>query len=322
MDNNLPRLTERLLQSYRNLGGINNIEIVNVPSKRAVGAICEELLQILFPGFHDERPIQSSELADITAGRLAALGARLEGEICKALRTRMPGAPGEDCPHDLAQEIYQSFLEQVPAVREVLRTDVEAAYEGDPAVHNREEIIVAYPFLEAVAIQRLAHLLYTRGLPLIPRMMTEWAHGRTGIDIHPGARIGTHFFIDHGTGVVIGETSVIGHHVRFYQGVSLVARSFVKDAEGHLVKSGKRHPDVGDHVVIYANTIVLGGDTVVGSRSTIGGNVFLTHSVPPDSLVYYEETQLRIIDKKRHRAEAAAAASEGAPDLAGWSYDI
>ena len=318
MDNNLPRLTERLLQSYRNLGGINNIEIVNVPSKRAVGAICEDLLQILFPGFHDERPILSSELADITAGRLASLGSRLEAEVCKALRNRLPGAPGEDCPHDLAREIYLSFLEQVPVVREVLRTDVEAAYEGDPAARNREEIIVAYPFLEAVAIHRLAHILYREGLPLIPRMMTEWAHGRTGIDIHPGARIGTHFFIDHGTGVVVGETSVIGHHVRFYQGVSLVARSFAKDAEGHLVKGGKRHPDVGDHVVIYANTIVLGGDTVVGSRSTIGGNVFLTHSVPPDSLVYYEETQLRIMDKTKPRGVAA----DGTANTAGLTYEI
>ncbi len=320
MDQNLPRLTERLLQSYRHLGGINNIEIVNVPSKRAVGAICEDLLQILFPGFHDERPILSSELADITAGRLAALGARLDAEICKALRTRMPGKPDEDCPHELAREIYLAFLEQIPAVREVLRTDVEAAYEGDPAVRNREEIIVSYPFVEAVAIQRLAHVLYRRNLPLIPRMMTEWAHGRTGIDIHPGARIGTHFFIDHGTGVVVGETSVIGHHVRFYQGVSLVARSFAKDAEGHLVKGGKRHPDIGDHVVIYANTIVLGGDTVVGSRSTIGGNVFLTHSVPPDSLVYYEETQLKIIDKTAHRAAADGSDKAGPP--AGLSYEI
>lgn len=321
MDQNLPRLTERLLQSYRHLGGINNIEIVNVPSKRAIGAICEELLQILFPGFHDERPILSRELAEITADRLASLGARLETEIRKALRTRLPGKPGEDCPHELAQEIYLGFLEQVPAVREVLRTDVEAAYEGDPAVLNREEIIVAYPFLEAVAIQRLAHLLYKKRLPLIPRMMTEWAHGRTGIDIHPGATIGTHFFIDHGTGVVIGETSVIGHHVKLYQGVSLVARSFAKDAEGHIIKGGKRHPDVGDYVTIYGNTIVLGADTVVGSRSTIGGNVFLTHSVPPDSLVYYEETQLKIVDKKRPRASAASS-RDGTAESAGLTYEI
>ena len=311
MDQTLSRLTARLLNSYRHVGGINNIEVVNVPSKRAIGAICEGLLQLLFPGFHDEKPILSSELHEITIERVTRITERLNEEICKSLRTRIPGG----CPRELATEISTAFLGELHTVREVLRTDLEAAYEGDPAAQSYEEIIVAYPSIEAVSIQRLAHLLYRRDLPLIPRMMTEWAHARTGIDIHPGARIGPYFFIDHGTGVVIGETSVIGSWVKLYQGVSLVARSFQKDEQGRIVKGGKRHPDVGDHVTIYANATVLGADTHVGSGSTIGGNVFLMQSVPPDSLVIYEETQLKILPKKRKPSPVDQPPGD-------WSFDI
>ena len=311
MDHNLPRVTARLLNSYRHVGGINNIEVVNVPSKHAVGAMCEELLQLLFPGFHDEKPFLSGELHAITERRVQKLTDHLSEEILKSLRTRLPGG----CSRERAHEIVFAFLDELPAVRDLLRTDVEAAYEGDPAATSLEEIIVAYPSIETVAIQRLAHVLYRMDLPLIPRMMTEWAHARTGIDIHPGARIGPYFFIDHGTGVVIGETSVIGAWVKLYQGVSLGARSFQKDAAGRLVKGGKRHPDLGDHVIIYANTTVLGADTVVGANTTVGGNVFLTHSVPPDSLVIYEETQLKIMPKK-DKASASGRAQEEI------SYDI
>ena len=311
MDKILSRVTARLLTSYRHVGGINNIEVVNIPSKRAIGAICEDLLQLVFPGFHDEKPFLSDELPDITSRRVESLGRRLSDEICKSLRSRRPGG----CPSEMSQEIAFSFLEELPAVREILRTDVEAAYQGDPAAASFEEIIVAYPFIETVAVQRMAHVLYRKELPLIPRMMTEWAHSRTGIDIHPGARIGPYFFIDHGTGVVIGETSVIGSWVKLYQGVSLVARSFQKDDQGRIVKGGKRHPDVGDHVTIYANTTILGADTIVGSGSTIGGNVFLLHSVPPDSLVFYEETQLKILPKKHHAPAAAAEEDRGFYDI-------
>jgi serine O-acetyltransferase len=162
---------------------------------------------------------------------------------------------------------------------------------------HREEVILSYPFIEAIAIQRLAHRLYLYGAPVVPRMMTEWAHSRTGIDIHPGASIGTHFFIDHGTGVVIGETCEIGNHVKLYHGVTLGARSFVKDESGHIVKGGKRHPDVEDNVTIYPNSTILGGETVIGANSTIGANVFLMQSVPADSLVVYEEKQLVIRNK-------------------------
>jgi serine O-acetyltransferase len=188
-------------------------------------------------------------------------------------------------------------------VRELLRADIEAAFEGDPAVLYSEEIILSYPFIEAIAIQRLAHILYLAGTPIIPRMMTEWAHSRTGIDIHPGAKIGSHFFLDHGTGVVIGETCVIGNRVKLYHGVTLGARSFAKDEAGRLVKGGKRHPNVGDNVTIYPNSTILGGETIIGANSTIGANVFLMQSVPPDSLVIYEEKQLVVRNKSARKNE-------------------
>ncbi len=311
MDQTLLRLTARLLHSYRHVGGINNIEVVNVPSKRAIGTICEGLLQLLFPGFHDEKPILSTELQEITAGRVADIAERLNEEICKSLRTQVPGG----CPRELAADYVITFLEDLHPVREILRTDVEAAYEGDPAAQSYEEIIVAYPSVEAVAIQRLAHLLYRKHLPLIPRMMTEWAHARTGIDIHPGAQLGPYFFIDHGTGVVIGETCVLGSHVKLYHGVTLGAKSFQKDGQGHILKGGQRHPRVEDGVTIYPNSTVLGGETVVGAGSTIGGNVFLMHSVPPGSLVIYEETQLKILPKKGKPSSAELPHGD-------WSFDI
>jgi serine O-acetyltransferase len=197
----------------------------------------------------------------------------------------------------------EKFCQSLPEVREWLRADIETAYESDPAALRPEEIILSYPFIEAISIQRLAHRLHQLGAPLIPRMMTEWAHSRTGIDIHPGAAVGSHFFIDHGTGVVVGETCRIGNRVKLYHGVTLGARSFAKDESGHLVKGGKRHPDVQDNVTIYPNATILGGETVVGANSTIGANVFLMHSVPPNSLVVYEEKQLSILDKtKREKA--------------------
>jgi len=187
------------------------------------------------------------------------------------------------------------FLSKLPVIRELLQTDAEAAYKGDPAALNKEEVIVAYPFIEAIAVQRLAHQLHLQEIALIPRIMTEWAHSRTGIDIHPGAKIGSHFFIDHGTGTVIGETCELGNHVKLYHGVSLVAKSL---SAGQLLRGVKRHPTVEDHVTIYAGATIIGGDTVIGQGSTIGANVFLMHSVPPGSLVVYEEVNLKILNKQ------------------------
>jgi len=187
----------------------------------------------------------------------------------------------------------------LPGVRALLSTDIEAAFTGDPAAQSREEIIVAYPGIEAVAVHRMAHELYRRDVPLVPRIMAEWAHSRSGMDIHPGAQIGSHFFVDHCTGAVIGETCVIGHHVKLYQGVGLVARSL---AAGQALRGQKRHPTLEDHVTIYANATIVGGDTIIGTGSTIGANVFLMHSIPAQSLVLLDDVRVRVMNK-RERAE-------------------
>ena len=288
-----------LLDSYDKIGGLNHNDSVNLPSKRAVGQICEDLLQILFPGFHDDDAVEPEALPALTRARLVSLARRLEEQVRRGVRVGNPRKPTGRTP-----PIIKKFLETLPAVRELLRTDIEAAFLGDPSTLHRDEVLLSYPCIEAIAIQRLAHVLHTAGAPIVPRMMTEWAHGRTGIDIHPGARLGRYFFIDHGTGVVIGETCRLGDHVKLYHGVTLGARSIAKDDDGHAVKSIKRHPDVEDHVTIYPNTTILGGDTVIGARSTIGANVFLLHSLPPDSLVIYEEKQVVIRDKNARKGPA------------------
>ena len=212
---------------------------------------------------------------DLTArGAVGEIAADLQKEIALL-------CPGRD-----AKEIVDDFVAALPEVRRLVETDVQAAYDGDPAATSRMEVVMAYPGLYAVTIHRLAHVLYKLKVPIIPRVMSELAHSKTGIDIHPGATIGERFFIDHGTGVVIGETTVIGRNVRLYQGVTLGGLSFDKDASGALVKGLKRHPNIEDNVVIYANATILGGDTTIGHDSEIGGNVWIKESVPPNSRVY------------------------------------
>ena len=289
MDENLGHITDAILRSYATGGGINHVDGANLPSKRAITTICEDLLQLLFPGFHDADPIHSAHLPRLTAHRVFSISERVTEEICKSLRVQSPS-----CPTEQAAFLAHQFMGGIPRVRQLLATDVEAAFEGDPAAGGSDEIILSYPFIEAIAIQRAAHVLYALEVPLIPRMMTEWAHSRTGIDIHPGANIGSHFFIDHGTGVVVGETSIIGHHVKLYQGVSLIARSL---AGGQALRGQRRHPTLENHVTIYANATIMGGDTTVGAGSTIGASVFLTHSVAPRSLVLAEGHGVRVLDK-------------------------
>lgn len=213
-------------------------------------------------------------------GDLTARGA--VGEIAADLQKEIALL----CPNRDAKEIVDEFLAALPEVRRLVETDVQAAYDGDPAATSRMEVVMAYPGLYAVTIHRLAHILYKLKVPIIPRVMSELAHSKTGIDIHPGATIGERFFIDHGTGVVIGETTVIGRNVRLYQGVTLGGLSFDKDASGALVKGLKRHPNIEDNVVIYANATILGGTTTIGHDSEIGGNVWIKESVPPYSRVY------------------------------------
>jgi serine O-acetyltransferase len=288
-------LTERLLASYSCCGGINHVDGKNLPSRNAIFGITADLLRLLFPGFFDESPIHSSEIGAITSDLLDHVLARLEEEIRKSLEyARPPGVPDAELP-DFARALTLRFLGKLPHVRELLQTDTEAAFNGDPAAFSKEEVIVAYPFIEAISVQRLAHELYLDNVPLIPRIMTEWAHARTGMDLHPGARIGTHFFVDHCTGTVVGETTIIGNHVKMYQGVGLVARSL---AAGQALRGQKRHPTLGDRVTVYAGATIIGGDTVVGEGSTIGASVFLTTSVPANSLVIQEATNVRVIPKK------------------------
>jgi serine O-acetyltransferase len=297
MDSMTRDAVDELLQTYSETGGINYLDAAaTLPSRLAIEAACAELMSLMFPGFRSEALVSSEDLADTTRTRIRNLQARLKNEICRSLGR----IPADQATDRQADDILRCFMSDLPKMRKLLWTDIDAAYEGDPAAKSYEEIILAYPALEAIAIYRMAHLLYEK-VPLIPRIMTEWAHSRTGIDIHPGARIGSHFFIDHGTGVVIGETTEIGSRVKLYHGVTLGARSFQKDEHGKIKKGGKRHPKVEDDVTIYPNSTVLGGETVIGARSTIGGNVFLVQSVPPDSLVYYEEKQLKIVPKRKHK---------------------
>jgi len=293
--NTIPaELIEPMLESYREVGGINHLDGVNLPSKSAIAQITLDLLRLLFPGFFGERPVSSTELRSITTDLICSIDRRLEVEVFKSLEyAPPPDAAGRDL-QTLARHVTRDFLAQMPRTRELLQTDAEAAYQGDPAALSEDEVIVAYPCIEAISVQRLAHELYLRNVALLPRIMTEWAHGRTGIDLHPGARIGTHFFIDHGTGTVVGETCVIGNHVKMYQGVGLVARSL---AGGQQLRGKRRHPTIEDHVTIYAGATIVGGETVIGEGSTIGANVFLLESVPPRSLVVYDGLTVRVLSK-------------------------
>jgi len=288
------KLTNELVASYAKVGGINHLDGKNLPSKRVVTALTCDLLRLLFPGFFDEKLIHSSEIKVETAALLDSVLGTLEDEIRKSLEYRTPeGLAKKDIPAE-AQKIALEFLGSLPRVREILQTDVEAAFSGDPAAASKEEIIVSYPFIEAISVQRLAHELYLKNVALIPRIMAEWAHARTGMDLHPGARIGSHFFVDHGTGTVVGETASIGNHVKMYHGVTLGAKS---TAAGQGLRGKKRHPTIEDRVTIYPGATILGGDTVIGAGSTIGGNVFIMNSVQPNSLVIYDGLDMRVLSK-------------------------
>jgi serine O-acetyltransferase len=290
----LTQLTERLIASYECAGGINHVDGKNLPSKHVIADITIDLLRLLFPGFFDEAPIHSSEIEAVTLALLGSVLKRLKNEIQKSLEYAPPSGMADEDLSEIAHVFTLKFLGSLPRVRELLQTDTEAAFNGDPAAYSQEEVIVAYPFVEAIAVQRLAHELYLANIPLVPRIMTEWAHTRTGMDLHPGARIGTHFFVDHCTGTVVGETAVIGNHVKMYQGVGLVAKSL---AAGQALRGQKRHPTIEDRVTIYAGATIIGGDTVVGAGSTIGASVFLTSSVPANSLVIMEATNVKVLPK-------------------------
>ena len=288
------KLTNELVASYARLGGINHLDGKNLPSKRAIADITCDLLRLLFPGFFDEKLIHSSEVKVETAALLDSVLGKLEDEIRESLEYNPPkDLPKKDITKT-ANKLTAEFLGKLPDIREILQTDVEAAFAGDPAALSKEEVLVSYPFIEAIAVQRLAHELYLKNVALIPRIMGEWAHAHTGMDLHPGAKIGTHFFVDHGTGTVVGETAVIGNHVKMYHGVTLGAKS---TAGGQALRGKKRHPTIEDRVTIYPGATILGGETVIGAGSTIGGNVFIMDSVAPNSLVIYDGLDMRVLNK-------------------------
>jgi serine O-acetyltransferase len=294
------QITERLAASYNQVGAINQLDGKNLPSKHAIELITRDLLRLLFPGFFGEKVVHSSEIKTETGLLVAAVLGNLETEIGKSLEYHPPPELPKKDLRPVAHTYTIEFLSSLPRLRDLLQTDIEAAFSGDPAALSKEEVIVAYPFIEAIAVQRLAHELYLKNIPLIPRIMTEWAHARTGMDLHPGARIGTHFFVDHCTGTVIGETSEIGDHVKMYQGVGLVAKSL---SAGQQLRGLKRHPTIEDRVTIYAGAMIIGGDTVVGEHSTIGANVSLAVSVPAYSLVIQEEANVKVMSKKDRKKE-------------------
>jgi len=261
---------------------------VNLPGTAAITAVLEKLLGVLYPGCHGQSPVAHDSCHLQLKGTLEQIATELYDQSHRTLEYACKRAKCISCGDcaEQARKTVTALLDGLPAIRDMLQEDIQAAYEGDPAARTTMEIVMSYPGLYAITVHRLAHALYQQGLPLIPRVMSEHAHARTGIDIHPGASIGSGFFIDHGTGVVIGETCRIGRRVKLYQGVTLGALSFAKDETGALVKGVKRHPDVEDNVVIYAGATILGGDTIIGRDSVIGGNVWLIHSVPPGSKVY------------------------------------
>jgi serine O-acetyltransferase len=290
----LTELTNELIASYARVGGINHLDGKNLPSKTKITCITMDLLRLLFPGFFEEQLVHSSEIKAKTIGLLDSVQGNLEDEIRKSLEYNPPANLSKKDLGNAAHEMTMEFLHNLPRIRELLQTDTEAAFNGDPAALSKEEIIVAYPFIEAIAVQRLAHELYFKNIPLIPRIMTEWAHGRTGMDLHPGAKIGSHFFVDHGTGTVVGETCEIGNHVKLYHGVTLGAKS---TSGGQQLRGTKRHPTIEDRVTIYPGATILGGETVIGAGSTIGGNVFIMDSVAPNSLVIYDGLDMRVLSK-------------------------
>ena len=296
------KLTNELVASYARVGGINHLDGKNLPSNHAITAIAQNLLRLLFPGFFDEKPIHSSEIKVATAELLDAVLGALEDEIYKSLEYNPPPELPRKSLRSAAHSLTLEFLESLPRLREVLQTDMAAAYDGDPAARSKEEVLVSYPFVEAIAVQRLAHELYLKNIALIPRIMTEWAHSRTGMDLHPGAQIGSHFFVDHCTGTVVGETAIIGDHVKLYHGVTLGAKS---TSAVEQLRGKKRHPTIEDRVTIYPGATILGGETVIGAGSTIGGNVFLMESVAPNSIVLYDAPEARVLSKSDRKKKAA-----------------
>ncbi len=287
VETGLPRLVDDVIRNYETFGGMDHLEGKDLPSKTVVIAVLEDFLTVFFPGYLGKMEITKSNVKYTIGNTFTSIYARLTVEVEKSLKhicRRIKECPSDIC-HSRAQVVVKELLLKIPEIRELLNGDVQAAFEGDPAAMSREEVILSYPYVLAITTYRIAHELYLRGVPLIPRIMSEHVHSLTGIDIHPGAKIGKSFFIDHGTGVVIGETTEIGNNVKIYQGVTLGALSFPKDEEGHIIKGRKRHPTVGNNVIIYSGATLLGPEAVIGDNVVIGGNVWITQPVPSNTRI-------------------------------------
>lgn len=282
MVSNLDERIDRILDSYTEHGGINLADAQNFPNRESVVAVLTDLENVIFPGFREDYSLDRESLRFVIGERLHRIVKNLTNEVLKAIKyiCTISGRDGTGC-YKYSEQIVLSLIDEIPEFRRLSCTDAKAALDGDPAARSSEEVILSYPGLEALLVHRIAHFLYSRGVPIIPRIMSEYVHGRTGIDIHPGSTIGEECFIDHGTGVVIGETCVIGRHVKIYQGVTLGALSVKK-----AMADKKRHPTIEDNVTIYAGATILGGETVIGEGSVIGGNTWITESCPPKSKIY------------------------------------
>ncbi len=305
----LPALTDRIVETYTSVGTIHHLGHCPLPTHEGVVSAIEDLMDILYPGYRRREGLHFGNVTYHVGSLVDDLHDKLTNLIARALLhdARVVSGRNTDAPCDEAvdfeaqgQAMAIAMLERIPDLRRILATDVQAAYDGDPACKNLDEVIFCYPGPAAITVYRLAHALHELGVPFIPRMMTERAHAQTGIDIHPAARIGASFFIDHGTGVVIGETCEIGKNVKLYQGVTLGALSFDLDSQGQLIRGTKRHPTIEDRVVIYANATILGGKVVIGHDAVIGSNVWITESVEPHKIVVLEKPRLQLREETPH----------------------
>jgi serine O-acetyltransferase len=301
LNQRLPSTIDSLVQSIVSEPRMKHLDRVLLPSRDAIIHFIDLLRQIVFPGYFGKQGL-TTENVPYRVGELVIQATDIlydQVRCCLRYREGLAGDNGNtkgcaDCDAEAAQ-IVATFLDRIPQVRKVLATDVQAAFDGDPAAQSTDETIFCYPGLFSIFVQRFAHEFYNLKVPLLPRIMTEYAHSRTGIDIHPGARLGESFFIDHGTGVVIGETTQIGKNVKLYQGVTLGA---LAPAFGQALRGQKRHPSIEDDVTIYAGATILGGETVIGKGAIIGGNVFITSSVPPHNTVTAEAPKLQYRDRR------------------------
>lgn len=284
----LAKIREKIQETYDFSDGINHLCESRLPSNDQVIKIFRQIIQLIFPGYFGNDCVFKTNLEHWSGFTLDNIYRSLLTQVSHSLRFLDPPFNDEKLIKIEASKIVLGILSAIPTIRQIVKTDVMAAFQGDPAAKSQEEVILSYPSILAVTAYRIAHEFYTRGVPLIPRMISEYTHMKTGIDIHPGATIGQSFFIDHGTGVVIGETCQIGKNVKVYQQVTLGALSFTKDEQGFLIKGLKRHPTIEDDVILYSGCTILGGNTIIGKGSVIGGNVWITASVEPETTVMFD----------------------------------